>query len=102
MQLGVLISGRGSNLVTILMAAAEGRPGARGAPVTANRPPAAGPAHARAHGVPTAVAAIDEGPDETSSTACVLADEHGHSFAPRRLAYGELHTDGRRVHRGLP
>lgn len=53
--LGVLISGRGSNLQAILRAIAERRLLASVGLVIANRPDAAGLDHARAAGVPTAV-----------------------------------------------
>lgn len=53
--LGVLISGRGSNLQAILRAIADGRLVARVGLVIANRPDAAGLEHARAAGVPTRV-----------------------------------------------
>lgn len=54
-RLGVLISGRGSNLQAILDAVADGRLDAAIAIVLANRPDAAGLARAGAAGVPTAV-----------------------------------------------
>lgn len=53
--LGVLISGRGSNLQAIIQAIAERRLLARIGLVIANRRDAAGLAHARAAGAPTAV-----------------------------------------------
>ena len=53
--IGVLISGRGSNLLAILEARAAGRLPAPVVLVLSNVPEAAGLAHARAHGVPTAV-----------------------------------------------
>jgi phosphoribosylglycinamide formyltransferase 1 len=53
--LGVLISGRGSNLQAILRAIADGRLRASIGLVIANRPDAAGLDHARAAAVPTAV-----------------------------------------------
>lgn len=53
--LGVLISGRGSNLQAIIQAIAGRRLPARIGLVIANRPDAAGLAHARAAGAPTAV-----------------------------------------------
>lgn len=53
--LGVLISGRGSNLQAILQAIADGRLRARVGLVIANRPDAGGLDHARAAAVPTAV-----------------------------------------------
>jgi phosphoribosylglycinamide formyltransferase-1 len=53
--LGVLISGRGSNLRAIIAAIAEGRLQARIGVVIANRADAAGLAHAEAAGVPALV-----------------------------------------------
>jgi phosphoribosylglycinamide formyltransferase-1 len=55
MQLGILVSGRGSNLDAILTAVAERRLSATVALVVSNRPGAAGLARAEARGVPTAV-----------------------------------------------
>ena len=53
--LGVLISGRGSNLQAIIRAIGDGRLAARIGLVIANRPDAGGLEHARAAGIPTAV-----------------------------------------------
>jgi phosphoribosylglycinamide formyltransferase-1 len=53
--LGVLISGRGSNLHAIIRAIADGRVAARVGVVISNRPDAAGLEHARAAGIPAAV-----------------------------------------------
>jgi phosphoribosylglycinamide formyltransferase-1 len=53
--LGVLISGRGSNLQAIIRAIGDGRLAARIGIVIANRPDAGGLEHARAAGIPTAV-----------------------------------------------
>lgn len=53
--LGVLISGRGSNLRAILAAIGDGRLAARVGLVISNRPGAPGLAHAEAAGVPTVV-----------------------------------------------
>ena len=53
--LGVLISGRGSNLHAIITAIGEGRLPARIGVVISNRPDAGGLEHARTHGIPTAV-----------------------------------------------
>lgn len=55
MDLGILISGRGSNLGAILGAVREQRLDARVRIVVSNRPAAAGLDVAREHGVPTAV-----------------------------------------------
>ena len=53
--LGVLISGRGSNLRAIITAIEDGRLNARIGVVISNRPDAGGLEHARDHGIPTAV-----------------------------------------------
>jgi phosphoribosylglycinamide formyltransferase-1 len=53
--LGVLISGRGSNLQAIIRAIDDGRLTARIGVVISNRPDAGGLDHARAAGIPTAV-----------------------------------------------
>jgi phosphoribosylglycinamide formyltransferase 1 len=53
--LGVLISGRGSNLLAIIRAIADGRLAARIGVVISNRPDAAGLDHARAEGIPTEI-----------------------------------------------
>jgi phosphoribosylglycinamide formyltransferase 1 len=55
MDLGILISGRGSNLEAILEAIGSGKLDARARLVLSNRPDAAGLEIARRHGVPTAV-----------------------------------------------
>jgi len=53
--LGVLISGRGSNLHAIIMAIEDGRLKARIGVVISNRPDAGGLEHARSRGIPTTV-----------------------------------------------
>ncbi|AMY07380.1 Phosphoribosylglycinamide formyltransferase [Luteitalea pratensis] len=53
--LGVLISGRGSNLHAIIRAIGDGRLAARVGVVISNRPDAGGLEHARTAGIPTAV-----------------------------------------------
>lgn len=53
--IGVLISGRGSNLQAIIRAIDDGRLDARIGVVISNRPDAGGLAHARDAGIPTAV-----------------------------------------------
>ena len=53
--IGVLISGRGSNLHAIIGAISDGRLAARIGVVISNRPDAGGLNHARAAGIPTAV-----------------------------------------------
>ena len=56
MQLGVLVSGRGSNLAAVLGAVADGRlPGVEPVLVVSNRPGVPALAVASAHGVPTRV-----------------------------------------------
>lgn len=55
MNLGVLISGRGSNLEAILTATQDGRLEAKVSLVLSNRPEAAGLERARRHGVETTV-----------------------------------------------
>ena len=56
LRLGVLISGRGSNLLAILEAVERGELAASVALVACNRPEAPGLAHARSRGIPTLVA----------------------------------------------
>ena len=53
--LGVLISGRGSNLQAIISAIGDGRLAARIGVIISNRPDAGGLEHARTAGIPTAV-----------------------------------------------
>jgi phosphoribosylglycinamide formyltransferase-1 len=54
-KIGILISGRGSNMLALIRAAADGRiPGAEAAIVISNVPDAAGLGRAREHGVETA------------------------------------------------
>ena len=55
LRLGVLISGRGSNLLAILESIERGELAARVVLVVSNRSEAAGLAHARARGIPTLV-----------------------------------------------
>src|SRR5512139_3103146 len=55
LDLGVLISGRGSNLLSILHAASAGRLDARVRVVISNKPEAGGLVHAKARDVPTRV-----------------------------------------------
>jgi phosphoribosylglycinamide formyltransferase-1 len=54
MRLGLLVSGRGSNLEAILRAIADGHLACEAAVVVSNRPGASGLAIARSHGAPTA------------------------------------------------
>ena len=71
-RIGVLISGRGSNLAAILAAREAGRLPAPVVLVIANVPGAPGLEHARAHGVPTAV--VDH-------RASASRDEHDRALA---------------------
>ncbi len=73
MDLGVLISGRGSNLSAILDAIAEGRLDARVRLVISNKASAAGLDRARAAGVPTLVVPHGEYPDRASFDAALVA-----------------------------
>ena len=73
LDLGVLISGRGSNLEAILDAVAEGSLDARVRVVISNKAGAGGLAIARAAGVPTAVIPHGEHPDRASFDAALVA-----------------------------
>jgi phosphoribosylglycinamide formyltransferase 1 len=73
MDLGVLISGRGSNLEAILKAVAERRLDARVRVVISNRAGAAGLAKAEAAGVPTRVIPHGDFPDRASFDAALVA-----------------------------
>ena len=73
MDLGVLISGRGSNLEAILDAVAAGSLDARVRVVISNKAGAGGLEIARAAGVPTAVIPHGEHPDRASFDAAVVA-----------------------------
>lgn len=79
MTLGVLISGRGSNLQAILRAIADGRLPARVAVVISNVEDAAGLAHAEAAGVPTAVISHRGWPSREAYDAQLVSvlREHG-------------------------
>ncbi|MEO7327341.1 MAG: phosphoribosylglycinamide formyltransferase [Minicystis sp.] len=79
MDLGVLISGRGSNLAALLDAIAEGRLDARVRLVISNKADAAGLDHAKAAGVPTLVVPHGEYSDRASFDAALVAAlrEHG-------------------------
>lgn len=79
MDLGVLISGRGSNLSAILEAIAAGALDARVRLVISNKASAAGLDHARAAGIPTLVVPHAAYPDRTSFDAALVAAlrEHG-------------------------
>jgi phosphoribosylglycinamide formyltransferase-1 len=66
MNLGVLISGRGSNLGAILAAVERGELPARVALVVSNKPEAEGLARAAAAGVPTRVVPHGDYPDRVS------------------------------------
>ena len=73
MNLGVLISGRGSNLGAILAASAAGTLGARVALVVSNKADAPGLARAAAAGVPTRVIPHGAYPDRASFDAALVA-----------------------------
>ena len=73
MDLGVLISGRGSNLEAILDAVAAGSLDARVRVVISNKAGAGGLSIARAAGVPTAVIPHGEHPDRASFDAALVA-----------------------------
>jgi len=72
-NLGVLISGRGSNLAAVLSAIEAGTLPARVALVVSNRPDAAGLARARDAGVPTRVIPHGAYPDRASFDAALVA-----------------------------
>jgi phosphoribosylglycinamide formyltransferase-1 len=72
MDLGILISGRGSNLEAILAAIGEGRLDARARLVLSNRPEAPGLEIARRYGVPTAVVAHARGLSRADFDAVVV------------------------------
>lgn len=72
MDLGILISGRGSNMEAILDAIAGRKLDARAAIVVSNRPEAAGLETARRHGVPTAVVRHSEHPSREAFDARVV------------------------------
>jgi phosphoribosylglycinamide formyltransferase-1 len=73
MDLGVLISGRGSNLEAILDAVAKGSLDARVRVVISNKASAGGLEIARAAGVPTVVIPHGEHPDRASFDAAIVA-----------------------------
>ncbi|MDC0740036.1 phosphoribosylglycinamide formyltransferase [Polyangium mundeleinium] len=72
LDLGVLISGRGSNLQAILDAIAAGKLDARVRLVISNRPGAPGLDRAREAGVPTAVISHKDHPDRASFDAALV------------------------------
>jgi phosphoribosylglycinamide formyltransferase 1 len=72
MNLGVLISGRGSNLAAVLAAIEAGALPARVALVISNKPGAAGLARAAAAGVATRVVAHGDYPDRASFDAALV------------------------------
>jgi phosphoribosylglycinamide formyltransferase-1 len=72
MNLGVLISGRGSNLGAVLAASAGGDLGARVALVVSNKADAPGLARAAAAGVPTRVIPHTSYPDRASFDAALV------------------------------
>jgi len=73
LDLGVLISGRGSNLAAILEAIAAGTLNARVRVVISNKPAAGGLEIARAAGIPAVVIPHGEHPDRASFDAAVVA-----------------------------
>lgn len=70
--LGVLISGRGSNLQAMLRAIGDGRLAARVGIVISNRADAGGLAHAEAAGVPTAIVDHKTFPDRAAFERALL------------------------------
>jgi len=83
----VLISGRGSNMQALLAAAADPAYPATIGLVLSNRDDAAGLAHARAHGVPTAVVESRVfGKDRAAFEQAMEAELHGHGIALVALA----------------
>jgi phosphoribosylglycinamide formyltransferase-1 len=77
LDLGVLISGRGSNLGAILAAIESGRLPARVKLVVSNKPDAAGIARAAEAGVPTHVVQHGAYPDRASFDAALVAALRG-------------------------
>jgi len=73
MNLGVLISGRGSNLAAILAAIDRGALPARVALVISNKPDAAGLGRAAAAGIPTRVIPHSDYPDRAAFDAALVA-----------------------------
>lgn len=76
MRLGVLLSGRGSNLGAILDAVATGELRAAVAITISNKPGAAGLDRARARGVPTRVVQHGDFPDRESFDRALVAALH--------------------------
>jgi len=72
-RIGVLISGRGSNMRAIVAACAEGEVPARVVLVVSNRADAAGLAWAREHGLATEVVPHRDYPDRQSHDRAVVA-----------------------------
>ena len=77
-RLGVLISGRGSNLQSIIDAIASGRLDATIAVVISNRPDAAGLARARAVGIETVVSEHKAWPTRAEYDAALAATLRAH------------------------
>jgi phosphoribosylglycinamide formyltransferase-1 len=73
MELGILISGRGSNLEAILAAIDDRRLDARARLVLSNRPEAPGLGIARRHGTPTAIVPHQGQPSREAFDALVVA-----------------------------
>jgi phosphoribosylglycinamide formyltransferase 1 len=76
LDLGVLISGRGSNLQAILTAIAAGQLDARVRLVISNRPDVEGLAFAERAGIPTRVLAHQGFPDRSTFDAALVAALH--------------------------
>src|SRR5687768_1159255 len=77
MKLGVLISGRGSNLGAILDAIADRRLDAEVRLVISNKADAEGLARAKAAGAPTLVVPHKDYPDRASFDAALVSRLHG-------------------------
>lgn len=99
-DLGILKSGRGSNLGAILRAV-RARRCAASIHVESNRAAAAGQEPARNDEVATAVLAPSSFPDREKESPRA-AEHRRHPLALERLARGELRSAGRRVLGGLP
>lgn len=86
MQLGVLISGRGSNLEAILTAVSDGALEARVAVVVSNRPEAPGLEWARGHDVPVAVLSHREFSERAAYDRALVELLHRHGVDTVALA----------------
>jgi phosphoribosylglycinamide formyltransferase-1 len=81
LALGVLLSGRGTNLQALLDAIAAGRLHARIAVVISNVPTAAGIERAHRHGIPTVVLAHTDAPSREAYDARLVEVLRGHEVA---------------------